>query len=63
MNIDVSDWRYTQLVPVTLQSVSVGGGIHLSVDRSVMQCVLLYAVLLVCPSVHFVRPLIDRSID
>ena len=33
------------------------------VDRSVGKYVLMSYVLLMCPSVHFVRPLIDRSID
>ena len=34
-----------------------------SVDRSVGKCVLLSAVLMMCPSVHFVHPLIYQSID
>ena len=31
-----------------------------SIDRSVGKCVLLSDVLLMCPSVHFFCPLIDR---
>ena len=34
-----------------------------SVDISVGKFVLLSEVLLMCLSVHFIRPLIDRSID
>ena len=34
--------------------------LRVSVDRSVGKCVLLYAVLLMCPSIHF--PSVDRSI-
>ena len=36
--------------------------LHVSVDISVGKCVLISAVLLMCPSVHFVRPLVDQYI-
>ena len=36
--------------------------LRVSVDRSVGKFVLLSAVLLMCPSIQFVCPLIDRSI-
>ena len=34
-----------------------------SVDKSVGKCLLMSALLLMCPSVHFVCPLIYQSID
>ena len=36
--------------------------LRVSVDRSVDKCVLLSVVLLMCPSIHSVRPLIYQSI-
>ena len=38
-------------------------GLQVSGDRSVRQCVLMYAALLMCPFVCFVCPLIDQLID
>ena len=36
--------------------------LRVSLDISVVKCVLLSAVRMMCPSIHFVLPLIDRSI-
>ena len=37
--------------------------LRVSVDISVRKCVLISAVLLMCPSIYFVRTVIDRSVE